>query len=432
MNQLKAVVIIPFTILTTLINCQSGDYFLGAKQYPFIKYSDNKISFPSNDEYFDDLYQKLDSIILYGKGKINIVHIGGSHIQADIYTHQIRKRLQSIQHDMNGGRGLIFPFRMAKTNNPSNYRVNYTGDWQYAKNTQTKRTEPLGLSGIAVSTSDNKASIKINPNTDTDVDYSFTKIRVFHSQTHYQLSININDSLYTGLYDSTLGLTQFCLPESREFKLELRASDTINETISLYGFSLDNDNPGIIYTAIGVNGARLSSYLKCEYYSQHINALNPDLVIFSIGTNDGNTRYFDAEKYKAEYDQLIEITKVSAPNTHIMITVPNDCYYYKRYVNTNTAIIQKQIINLAQEKNYAVWDFYAIMGGLNSSMQWYNYGIMRYDRIHFSKEGYLLKGDLFVAALLRGWEKDLSLRTSLPEGVKEHISPSQISQSIDK
>lgn len=415
MKKVNYIIIFSFLFIVVHSKAQSGDYFLGFKQYPFIKYNENKILTPADNEYLDNLYSKLDRIINSGEGKINIVHIGGSHIQADIYTHQIRKRLQSLQYDMNGGRGMIFPYLMAKTNNPSNYKIQYTGNWEYCKNTQYKYSCSLGLSGVAVTTRDKNTLIKVNPNPDSINSYSFNHIKIFHSISPYEIKISLNDSLYCGTYDTTLGYSYFNVPDIFELEVKIFRPDSVPGEVSIYGISLENDDPGVVYHAIGVNGAKLKSYLGCKYYSQHIAALKPDLVIFSIGTNDGNTKYFDSKNYYNEYERLIELTKIAVPDVHIMVTVPNDCYMYKRYVNQNTEIIRNEILSMATKNNYAVWDFYSIMGGLNSSMEWYRYGLMKYDRIHFNRQGYLLKGDLFVTAFLKGWEKNLAKRKQTPE-----------------
>lgn len=396
----------------TLCQGQEGNYFLDIKQYPFIKYQANEITHPSGQNTFESLYQKMDSIMLFGEGKLNIVHIGGSHIQADIYTHQIRKKLQSLQYDMNGGRGLIFPFAMAKTNNPSNYKVRHTGEWSYCKNTQYKRSCPLGLTGISVTTQSKNATISVNPNIDSTIQYTIENVKIFHSPTSYSVLATIRDTIYSGIYDSVYGHTTIQVPSSQHIKLSFNLPDSIDESFTLYGISLENNNPGVVYHSIGVNGAKLESYLYCELYEQHLASIEPDLVIFSIGTNDGNTKHLNKNKFHDEYEELILRTLDAAPKARILITVPNDAYYYKRYVNENTPLLQKEIISIAKEHNYGVWDFFTIMGGLNSSLSWYNYDIMRFDRIHFNYKGYYLKGDLFLTALLRGWEKNLTARST--------------------
>lgn len=426
----KGLVIYLLTALVLLASAQEGDYFLSIKRYPFINYSKNEITFLSDSTYFNPIYNKIDSIVLFGKGKLNIVHIGGSHIQADIYTHQIRKQLQSIQYDMNGGRGFIFPYTLAQTNNPWNYQVSYTGNWDFCKNTKYKPACQLGLAGYSVSTSDTLASISINLNNDSLTNFSYNHVKVFHTPGRYNLSIVNADSAFSGVYDSIGGYTAFNVLPANTLELVVNKSDSTDTKFTLFGFNFENDNPGIVYHAIGVNGAKLESYLNCALYKQQIAQLNPDLVIFSIGTNDGNTKHFNTPKYYREYRQLINTTRQACPNTRIMITVPNDAYYYKRYVNKNTLQIRKEIFKIVQEENYAVWDFFSIMGGLNSSQEWYRYGIMKYDRVHFTRPGYLLKGDLFVTAFLRGWEKNITLRSKTYFEAKKLTQNITTSQSI--
>ena len=76
------------------------------------------------------------------------------------------------------------------------------------------------------------------------------------------------------------------------------------------------------------------------------------------------------------------------------------------------------IFKLADENNCAVWDFYTIMGGLNSSYAWNLNGLMNRDRIHFNRRGYLLKGDLFFIAFLDAYESYLNKRSRQVDPVK--------------
>ncbi|MCG8700458.1 MAG: GDSL-type esterase/lipase family protein [Bacteroidales bacterium] len=388
--------------------CQ-GDYYLGKKKYGFIQYDSNLIHTLNSPDPLEGIYHKIDSMILLGKGKLNIVHIGGSHIQADVYTHLMRKQMQSIDKDMNGGRGMIFPFRMARTNNPRNYSVRYTGSWSYCKSTLYKRTCDLGLTAMQVSTSSPKASININPNTDSTTYYQFNTVKIFHNNNNYDVKIRYGDHFYEGKYDEIAGATIINTIQPIDHLQLLLQEDTASSTpFVLYGISLESDDDGIVYHSIGVNGSMLKHYLKCELYEKHLAALNPDLVIFSIGTNDGYTRSFNEDAFYERYATLLERTLDAAPQTKIMITVPNDSYLYRRYANKNTIEIRDKVFKLAHKYNAVVWDFFTIMGGLNSSQTWYNYQLMQYDRIHFTRKGYELKGELFFSAFLKSWENRLS------------------------
>jgi lysophospholipase L1-like esterase len=137
------------------------------------------------------------------------------------------------------------------------------------------------------------------------------------------------------------------------------------------------------------------------------------MVILSLGTNDAYGLKFNPEEYKNNYDTLIQRILSVNKNTAILITVPNDDYYKKRYPNKNTELQEKVIYELATKYNAGIWNLYKIMGGFNSSQKWYLNKLMRSDRIHFTSKGYILKGQLFFNAFLNSYnnfiDKDFNL-----------------------
>mgnify|MGYP006210915005 CR=1 FL=1 len=73
-----------------------------------------------NAKVLKPFFEKLKLLQSTKTGKINIVHIGDSHIQADLMTNFIRKKLQ--EEFGNAGRGFIFPYSLARTNGSYNER----------------------------------------------------------------------------------------------------------------------------------------------------------------------------------------------------------------------------------------------------------------------------------------------------------------------
>lgn len=415
-RKLKTICLIFFCAFSILqLKAQKADYFIGSARYSFIDYEKNTFLQTEENADFVSFYEKLDSLVKFGDRKLNILHFGGSHIQADIYTNQMRKRLTQLSPDMNAGRGLIFPAKMAQTNNPSNFNVSYTGNWKFSKCTKPGNDSLLGLTGFSVTTNDSICSITVDPNRDSLIHYTFNRARVFHGPTHYKLQIKTTDSIYEGTYNETFGYTEFQLSNDQDVIVIQLLKDTINDSFSLFGISIENDAPGIVYNSVGVNGAMLSSYLRCNLLPKHLRALSPDLVVFSIGTNEGNTLNFDSLSYINNYKELLDLVKTTLPNTAILLTVPNDCYYRKKYTNKNTSVIRDIIYALADEKNCGVWDFYEVMGGFNSAQTWYSNRLMNFDRIHFNREGYLLKGDLFFSAFLKSWEWHIEKYASIQQ-----------------
>ena len=59
-------------------------------------------------------------------GKINIVHIGDSHIQADLFYQQKFWNLFQQSYG-NAGFGFTFPYSVAKTNNSAPIRYSASG-----------------------------------------------------------------------------------------------------------------------------------------------------------------------------------------------------------------------------------------------------------------------------------------------------------------
>jgi lysophospholipase L1-like esterase len=415
LEQIKwSFVVLACSSLFSYSTAQDADYFLERPGYSFIDYEKNYFFAPDSDTNFILFFNKVDSLIRFSDRKLNILHLGGSHIQADMYTDEMRTRLNQLGPDMNGGRGLIFPVKMVHSNNPVSFDVKYSGNWDFCKCTIQKDSCNLGLTGFSVSTRDSLCSIWIDPNCKNNVHYTFNRIRIFHEPTNYKVSIITNDSVYNGIYNEKYGYTLFILNKDEDLLHLMIVKDSTDNSFTLQGISLETDSPGITYNSVGVNGAMLSSYLHCRLLSMHMKAISPDLLVFSIGTNDGNTEHFDSLKFISEYRQLLNISLEATPNAAILLTVPNDCYLYRRHANTNTSKMREIIFALAREYHCGIWDFYTIMGGLNSSQNWYSAGLMRSDRIHFNEKGYLLKGDLFFSAFLKSWESqfDHKLNTS--------------------
>jgi len=401
-------------ILIIFISLQSNflfsqDYPLDIDYYDFVNYKSNKFGFYGDSSAFENLYTKFDNLIMKGQGQIKVMQIGASHTQADIFSAQLRGRLQTFLPGMNAGRGYVFPYRMMKTNNPYNYYTKHTGKWTVCRNVQNT-TCTLGITGISATTSDKNATIKIVLNEKNKINYNFNSIKILHSTDSLSYGITIkNDSLFLGqMTYPKLGYTEIFLNTYvKKIELVLTQKSESQNKFKLFGITLDTDEQGVLLHPIGVNGAGLYSYTKCQLFEQQLNVLNPDWIIIAIGTNDAYTSKFDSEKYKTDYKELIGKIKSVNPNVAITMVVPNDCYLYRRKPNPNTAEQVKVINEVAKEEGCGVWDMYEIMGGFNSSILWYNAGLMAGDKIHFTNTGYIFLGNMFFNAFIKSYDNHI-------------------------
>lgn len=390
-------------LFSCFVRAQDRAYPFTIEQYPFVKYEKNNIDFPADSNAYQKIYDQLHQLITKGQGKLEILQIGGSHIQADIYSNVARFRLQNFYPGLNGGRGFVFPYSVAKTNNPVTLKASSTGEWKALRNIQKKKKGNLGLAGISVSTTDSLASLEIYSYKSYH-HYDFNKVKLFYDMDSLNYDISIGDSLLVdSIYtDTILHYTQFFLNRYIDtLEIKIQRTDSIVRPFTFYGANLETDDPGVVYHSIGINGASIPSFLRCELFQEQLQVIDPDLVVLSLGTNDAYGKTFNPQVYFNNYDTLIQRILSTNPDIAIMITVPNDDYLYKRYPNQFTADQERVIYELAKKYNAGVWDLYKIMGGFNSSQTWYDYSLMKYDRIHFTKHGYILKGDLFFNAILK-------------------------------
>jgi lysophospholipase L1-like esterase len=382
-----------------------------ARKYPFIEVQCNQFQFfGAQSPNWMHLNEELSSMIQTGQGKLNFYHIGGSHLQADIYTHDFRTFLQSNWPGLSGERGLVFPYNLAHTNNPTNYDFSSPNTWKgYRSVTQRPEDFDYGLSGAAITCPDSLIVVNFK-HLRTLVKPPFDRLRIYHNTGEFPYDLNFGDQelLVTDVahYDA-LGYTEIRFSDHLDsLDLLFIKNCTTPYSLELFGFEFLNDLPGITYTAIGINGASLPTYLANTNFSRDLQLRKPDLFIFSVGTNDAHCSYeaFDPLVYKRNLEKMIQQVLQSNPNCAILLTVPNDDYYMRKYPNRNTQRQREVIYQLAAQYQMAVWDFYGIMGELGSSKTWKIEGLMQADYVHFTGTGYHLKGTLLIEA----FQKNLS------------------------
>ncbi len=385
---------------------QSNPHLL--PDHNFVVFDSSYIHFYNDSSNFDTFYSKLSKLIFDGEGKVNVMQIGGSHIQADIWSNKMRTNFQQLSPNLNGGRGFLFPYRVAGTNNPYYYRMHPTGEWEGFRNSVMSHHSTWGVSGITATTKDSAGVLKFYFRGDDTPYYDFNSIKIFHNiDANYCLEI-ISDTCSLIRQNKEIGYTEFVFENYLDsFEINIYREDTNPSEFQLYGISLDNDDPGLIYNSIGVNGASTKSYLRCELFSQHLQAIPPDLVIFCIGINDAYDPDFCESCYEKNYDKLIEWIKSVNPNADFLFVTNNDSYYKKRYPNKRVEGAREVMINLAKKHKGGMWDMYHVMGGLGSIKTWQKHGYAKTDKIHLTADGYNLMGDLMFSAIIKKYDEYL-------------------------
>lgn len=535
-------------ILATLVSClfaggpiaTPATYIIDFSKYDFIDSTLNIIQFPGGKQSFEPFYQKMDSLVFENKGQVRIMHIGGSHIQADVISGRIRERLVKEYPGSSAGRGFVFPYSAARTNTPSSYGSQYKGIWDMSKNVLREVKKPLGLLGIAVSTSDPRAefSLLLDKYNSSPI-YEETKFRLFgYSDSNnvvpvlvvdsmdikgvydsltqsyvfksprpidtltfafrwadttlqakvakYLIDSLVQDSIYRANLDTTAidsaalkdstgkknaeasvdsmfqgdcdimdtaclerteaqnGLMAACIdlldstkkaPVDSAQKAMCDSLIALSETMSavrprftLTGVLSESNYPGIIYTNVGINGARVAHYFEdvCPLFEKELAFVKPDLVIFAIGVNDANVEKFDDKAFRANYDTLIERIKRVNPNAAFIFETNNDMFRKvrkRRYVQHPVGEqARKAFFMLAEKHKAGIWDKFSLMGGLGSMAKWEKASLAKKDKVHFNQAGYHLLGDMFYKALIDSYQEHIANLPALeptPKKVEE-------------
>lgn len=372
-------------------------------KYPFLQLDKNRLEFYGDTTHFNTIFEKLDSLVFLGKGNLSILHIGGSHVQGGTLQKTMRAKFDHIVPGAAGERGFFFPYHMAQSNMPTDFHVEFTGHWEGCRCAKKTELCDYGMSGYNAITYDSGAHVKIYMEDVDGKNYRFNKVRIYYQMLpeSFETALNSVYGSFTEKIDSVGQFVEYTFGRTYD-----TLAFTVNKTepsqthFILRGIQYITDEPGITYHTIGVNGASVPSYLRCQDFEKEMTYLTPDLVIFGIGINDANgpVSRFSQKRYEEEYRELISWFKKANPNVNFIFLTNNDSYYRRRYPNENVYKVVKAMQNLAGETNGAVWNLFEIMGGIGSVRLWEKTGLARADKVHFTPEGYQLESDLFFEA----------------------------------
>lgn len=427
-----------------------------------VSYGENAIS---NTKALEKFFEKLYLLETTKTGKVRVVHIGDSHIQADLFTGVIRKNLQ--EKFGNGGLGFSFPHNLARTN--GNYFMKYSSnaDWNTHKITKEKNNSPVGLSGISLSTRSKGFAIEV---TVRDNSYQFNTLKIVTPDNASMFDVATNSktialesnvpkkivhkikdgeviSIIADKYNVSVAQLKKAnglksdkiragktlkIPTNEMQKRSVKRSEFIplpltedanahsfySETavdkiylipnksasnFALNGLVFESNAPGITYSAIGVNGAKASDYNKYPQFFNQVPALEADLIIVSLGTNETFDK-MPVQEYMSQLNNFIANIKAKNPNAEILVMSTPPSLLYRRSLNRFADDYARAVNAQATTVNHASWDLFAIMGGMYGVNRNYRQGLMSGDKVHYTKAGYEKQGALFSQALLDAYE----------------------------
>jgi lysophospholipase L1-like esterase len=349
-----------------------------------------------------------------GGRKINIVHIGDSHILGNFLTREVRERMQRAFGD--AGRGLLFPYRLADSNGPKDFMVETNARWSGTNCVRDQSAvADLGLAGFSAITTNSKGELTFRlRDTATLESKMFTKVTVFYRNDAKGFDFTLGDDV-TGqqadpIVEDELSKSFYFDRPVGEFTLRTTQAAG-QKNFHLDGVCLENELAGVIYHSIGVNGAKYSDFARSKYFARQLRDLTPDLVILSFGTNEGQANPNSA-LLRRQMDDLTQQILTQWPHAQILLTTPADSYLRGKGFNPHLAEVSRCIGDFARAKNFALWDLYNLSGGQNSAESWKSRGLMSSDSVHYSKAGYAVQGKLLYQSLIKSYNSVAARRVA--------------------
>ncbi|NDV67815.1 LysM peptidoglycan-binding domain-containing protein [Dysgonomonas sp. 25] len=442
----------------------------GASRIWAVPINADTVETPATDKYFTNeeqlksFFQKLANLEEHRSGKINIVQIGDSHIQAGHISGAIRSSLQEVFG--NGGLGFSFPYELVRTNGPRHVKYVSNVAWESWPNTRAIGNIEIGLGGFALST--NVKNFVLQLSTDTA---QFTQIKILYptEKPQYRLSVTAEPLKITSIVSaggkthkirsgeslSTIarkyGVSVANLKKANGMKnntiyagrtLKIPSKNTVQvanvkmdenityvETIderycseyscaepvnritvfpkdghskyTINGIVLENASPGIVYHSIGVNGAHMSDYRKYPLFFEQIGLLNPDLIIVSLGTNESFAR-MNCNEFMRQMDEFVSELKAYSQHATVLVTTPPPSMFRRSRVNT---YVNEYATALTSQKNYPAWDLYNHMDGADGIKTGRFASMIGRDKIHYTQSGYELQGYMLATDFINAYNE---------------------------
>lgn len=384
-----------------------------ANDYGLVDYSNTVIINPNHlKPFFEKLYQLKKE----KRGRVNILHLGDSHIQGGYLTQQVRQNFQLAFG--NAGRGFVVPLRVAGTNEPYSYRSESDAKWESKRMVFPDQALPIGLSGVSIRTEEETAKLTLMINNYTDLNYGFNRITTFFYKEPRSFNLMIQDSLnqtlaFVGNFSpsNVRHTAAINLPEQyNKLNFSTLKSIQTQNRFTLFGFNLENGQPGILYHSIGVNGAKYKHYLSTDFLIEQTPALKPDLIILALGTNEALDHPYSDPKFSEQVATLIARLRQQNPDAVFIISTHPDSYKKKTKRNPGVTNVQEKLIEAAGLNQVACFDLYEAGSGKHSADAWRDAALLRDDGIHFTRAGYELQGNMFYLALIKAYNQYVSDR----------------------
>ncbi len=333
-----------------------------------------------------------------------ILHYGDSHIAADILTGALRQRFQRGFGD--AGLGFVLagkPWQWYWRKGLSSYS---SKGWRVDGLSQASLATDnrLGLAGVSLSAYRAGEWVCLEA-AGARFDLYLMKqagggtVDVLLDGALYHHGLSLLSSKPEPLY------LEVAAGYDGSHTIELRVAST--GWVRIFGVVAERDRPGVVYDALGINGARADRPLMWDrrILKDNIERRDPDLIVISYGSNEVGDADLDLAEYGKSFSALLTRLHTAAPRASLLVISPPDRATRAgarwQTINRMSLLVETQR-QAAFRSGAAFWDLFHAMGGAGSIERWATLPapLAQTDRVHLTATGYRLVAENLYRQLM--------------------------------
>ncbi|MES2589938.1 MAG: GDSL-type esterase/lipase family protein [Bacteroidota bacterium] len=324
---------------------------------------------------------------------IDIFHLGDSHVQIGEFSKGILNVF--AQKELSIQKSWYLPnliFDDLSFTNKSLKAI--SGDYSDEKITHKTKSLNVGLTGRTFRFEDENTTLKFK------FQEKLEKMEFLHSKNErLTFEMDKNLTIKSTFLNENQKITQIGLKNFKS-KLKLSIPNQTKELVEFYAIRHNFVENQLSYSNFGVSGAKFSDFIFAPKFMEQLEALKPEIMIFTLGTNDSYYYELDHKQFTSDLESFIDKIKELSPKTELIFMSAPDTYF-KNSKPKHLSFINSEIERISKVKNCAFWNWNKIMGGENSIHLWNKQNFADKDLLHLTSKGYLLLGKLFGEAFLK-------------------------------
>jgi lysophospholipase L1-like esterase len=347
-----------------------------------------------------------------GEGVARVTHFGDSPVTGDLITGEARAYLHRLFGD--AGHGFLLPGRPWEWY--GHLGVNVEGKGWRIRSPILGQSETLG--GLAAVRFTAKGAATVRVDCAKWVRSSVLEIHYLSDPEGGSLTVEVDQQpigeLATRAVERGVAAKRFVLGEDGSHDIGLQTHN--DGVVTLLGLVLERQTPGVVYDALGANGAAVFHLagLDGQHWMDALKLRRPDLVVLAYGTNEAGYYEHPGSAYVKAYRVVVQRIRAALPETSVMIMGPMDRAARQEDGTLATMPSLKRIVaaqhKAARELGCAFFDTYVAMGGEGGALRWYESSprLMTSDFMHPTRPG----AERLARMLVHSLRGDLEARTA--------------------